>query len=216
MIANMDKKRKKNLEERPLTPRRRILAFMPAIVIMALIFFFSAQPAEESGEVSEFLGERLFLATSDLFGLGWTMQKIAALNLEAQHAIRKAAHFTEYFILGLALFSGFRVNFPKAPGRRYGIPGNWTLPAVITASLYAASDEIHQIFIPGRYAAVSDALVDTLGAATGILLLSLIRMGHRGKAAHRISAESGTIYDLPVRPMEVYHGSGTDQTKARA
>ncbi len=174
MIANMDKKRKKNLEERPLTPRRRILAFMPAIVIMALIFFFSAQPAEESGEVSEFLGERLFLATSDLFGLGWTMQKIAALNLEAQHAIRKAAHFTEYFILGLALFSGFRVNFPKAPGRRYGIPGNWTLPAVITASLYAASDEIHQIFIPGRAFQVTDIAVDSAGALLGIGVFALL------------------------------------------
>jgi VanZ family protein len=170
----MDKKRKKNLEERPLTPRRRILAFMPAIVIMALIFFFSAQPAEESGEVSEFLGERLFLATSDLFGLGWTMQKIAALNLEAQHAIRKAAHFTEYFILGLALFSGFRVNFPKAPGRRYGIPGNWTLPAVITASLYAASDEIHQIFIPGRAFQVTDIAVDSAGALLGIGVFALL------------------------------------------
>ena len=189
MIANMDKKRKEKIADRQLTPGRRFLAFLPALVIMGLIFFFSAQPAEESGEVSEFLGERFFQAASNLFGLGWTMQKIASLNLEAQHAIRKAAHFTEYFILGLALFHGFRVNFPEVHNSRSGILRKWTLQPVIISGLYAASDEIHQIFIPGRYAAVSDALVDTLGAATGILLLSLIRMVQSGK------------------PVEVDHGS---------
>jgi VanZ family protein len=46
--------------------------------------------------------------------------------------------------------------------------------AVILASLYGGSDEIHQMFTPFRHADVRDWFADTVGAATGIVLARLV------------------------------------------
>jgi VanZ family protein len=42
----------------------------------------------------------------------------------------------------------------------------WSLLAV---SAFGATDEIHQYFVPGRYAEVADWVADTLGAAVAVL-----------------------------------------------
>ena len=46
-------------------------------------------------------------------------------------------------------------------------------------SLYAISDEVHQLFVPGRGAQVKDVFIDIAGAAVGIFLSlwRFIRMG---------------------------------------
>ena len=41
--------------------------------------------------------------------------------------------------------------------------------------MYAITDELHQIFVPGRVASIWDVLIDTMGAAFGVLLFMLIR-----------------------------------------
>lgn len=63
------------------------------------------------------------------------------------------AHFVLYAVLGLLLASAF--------GRR----DTRTLALVVAiASLYGVSDEMHQIFVPGRSPDPVDWLADTLGA----------------------------------------------------
>jgi len=37
--------------------------------------------------------------------------------------------------------------------------------------LYSASDEIHQAFVPGRTARISDVMIDTAGGAFGLGVL---------------------------------------------
>ena len=81
-------------------------------------------------------------------------------ELQSLHyAVRKAAHFTEYLILSVLLYRALRGterwNFRAA-----------TLALVVSA-LYAASDELHQLFVPGRTAAAADCLIDVSGAAAG-------------------------------------------------
>ena len=75
---------------------------------------------------------------------------------------RKMAHLIEYgflaFLTGQALRAG---NRP----RRIVLGG-----ALLFCVLYAASDEFHQSFVPGRYAKVRDVALDALGAA---LVLSI-------------------------------------------
>ena len=39
--------------------------------------------------------------------------------------------------------------------------------------LYAASDEFHQLFVPGRAGRVSDVLIDSSGVLLGIAIVSL-------------------------------------------
>ncbi len=73
----------------------------------------------------------------------------------------KVLHGVEYgglgLLLGLALrFSGLRA------GRAAAL-------ALLLASLYGASDEIHQAFVPHRDSDVRDWLADTGGAALGAL-----------------------------------------------
>ena len=67
--------------------------------------------------------------------------------------LRKLAHTVEYAILGALLL--------RALGRE--------LPALLVGVAYAASDELHQHFVPGRRGAPLDVLIDAVGVALGIL-----------------------------------------------
>jgi VanZ family protein len=71
--------------------------------------------------------------------------------------VRKAAHMTEYCILYILL----RHAFLLTDARKSSF---WPF---LIAALYAATDEYHQIFVPGRSATVSDVLIDSMGACAG-------------------------------------------------
>lgn len=81
--------------------------------------------------------------------------------------VRKTAHFTEYAILG-ALFYLNVIQLPKL--NLY--PKKILLP-IFFSFLYACTDEIHQIFVPGRSAQFRDILIDTLGASFGATITYL-------------------------------------------
>ena len=70
--------------------------------------------------------------------------------------LRKGAHMTEYAILGLLLL--------RAIGRE--------LPALAVGIGYAITDELHQHFVRGRHASPIDVLIDTVGLAIGIFVVS--------------------------------------------
>ena len=69
---------------------------------------------------------------------------------------KKGAHFTVYAVLAVL----FRRGLP--PSR-----WSWALSLVLTV-LYAASDEWHQSFVPGRHPQLTDVLIDLCGATTGL------------------------------------------------
>ena len=75
--------------------------------------------------------------------------------------LRKLAHLAEYAILGALLCRALR---------------NPVL-AVAAATLYAASDEIHQTFVEGRVGAPLDVAIDTVGALLGVI--AWLRLGRR-------------------------------------
>jgi VanZ family protein len=75
----------------------------------------------------------------------------------------KLVHALEYAILG-ALVAG------ALGGRGLGWRGRGL--ALVLAVAYAASDELHQGFVPGRDPSLLDLVADTIGAATGILLVA--------------------------------------------
>ena len=82
--------------------------------------------------------------------------------------VRKCAHLTEYAVLALLLWRALRkAPVPNGPAWRWREAGL----ALALAALYAASDEFHQTFVPSRQGCVSDVLVDTTGAAFGLLCL---------------------------------------------
>jgi VanZ family protein len=69
-------------------------------------------------------------------------------------ALSKGAHLTEYAVLGFLLVWASR---RESVAFLIGIP-------------YAASDEIHQHFVPGRHGSALDVAIDTVGLAIGVYL----------------------------------------------
>ncbi len=76
------------------------------------------------------------------------------------------AHFCEYMILGalVTVASYGRTNRTSARAAL----------AIGLSSAYGASDEFHQMFVPGRTTDVLDWVADTAGAAVGFALATMV------------------------------------------
>ena len=104
--------------------------------------------------------------------------------------VRKTAHFTEYAILGSLFFLNLRnwlkLNNPLTEKSKLQTTKTFAKKApldplkyalamsVLLSFLYACTDEIHQIFVPGRSAQFRDILINTLGASIGTIITYLI------------------------------------------
>jgi VanZ family protein len=66
--------------------------------------------------------------------------------------LRKIAHAGEFAVLGALLLRAVRE----------------TLPALTLGIAYAATDELHQHFVPGRVGSPVDVLIDAVGVAVGV------------------------------------------------
>jgi VanZ family protein len=98
----------------------------------------------------------------------WLFPDLSERQVEsAVFFVRKCAHVTEYAILALLVYWAFRMS-PEMPARRKVF---WCLIVVV---LYAASDEIHQRFVPTREGSAIDVLIDTSGAVAALVLLWLL------------------------------------------
>lgn len=122
---------------------------------MVLIFFMSHKPASESAEMSGFIVEWLLA-----HGVG---RRIAD---SLDFIVRKCAHMAEYFALTCC------VSFLFIHIKRSCF-GRVRISAAIIGALYAMSDEIHQLFVPGRAGRVSDVLIDSVGIAIAFLFVTL-------------------------------------------
>jgi VanZ family protein len=71
------------------------------------------------------------------------------------YVLRKGAHMTEYAILAVLLV--------RATGSLA-----WAFAFTVA---YAASDEVHQLFVRGRHGSPVDVAIDSVGALIGLTLL---------------------------------------------
>jgi VanZ family protein len=81
----------------------------------------------------------------------------------------KAGHFIGYALLSVLLMRAL------SGGRSAGITWRTALLAILFATLYGASDEIHQSFVPGRTPDVHDLMADALGGCAGAALGGALR-----------------------------------------
>ncbi|MDR1206610.1 MAG: VanZ family protein [Peptococcaceae bacterium] len=136
-----------------------VFAWIVSALWMAVIFMFSSDNAADSGEKSD-------TVLTVFFSLFW---KNDVPDLQAfSFWLRKAAHFAEYFILGGLVANAWRNTL--APRYLWRI----CLLSVIFCAVYAATDEIHQMFVPGRAARLADVAIDSAGAAAGTAVFMLI------------------------------------------
>ena len=86
--------------------------------------------------------------------------------------LRKCAHLTEYAILAVLIWMAVR---PRTDSARLVWDWRAARLALIISAVYAATDELHQVFVPTRQGSVWDVLVDTFGAACGLGVAWLLR-----------------------------------------
>lgn len=137
-------------------------SFLPALILMYMIYSFSAQDAQASTE-SSLAVSRLVIRVVNRVGNQnwdpWTMEENAQ---KIQVPVRKAAHMGEYFLLTVA------VAFPLYV---YGVRGFLLmLLATVICVCYACGDEYHQSFVSGRAPSMRDVGIDSIGVVLGVIL----------------------------------------------
>lgn len=149
-----------------------------AIATAVLIFWFSAQ----KGERSQLMSDTITIQVAQLLKPDFnTMTEAARISyLEGlSHIIRKNAHFCEYMLLGFCLLGWQRFSRPGARWRACQLTA-WGI-----ATLYAGTDEVHQLFIDARSGQITDVLIDSAGSLTGILIATLLLALALHRAANR-------------------------------
>ena len=141
---------------------KKIIKGCIVILCMVIIFSFSMDNSSESTRKSE----GVILEVTSFLGFDFTSQQQQHIVELFFVPVRKAAHFFIYFVLGITLISFLR---------EFSIPiRKLILLSIFLAFLYACSDEVHQLFVPGRSGQVSDVLLDTIGASVGVGLYYLL------------------------------------------
>lgn len=143
--------------------RKRIFLIL-MVLWMAGIFLFSSRTGSESSEDSGRMGRMV----GELFVPGfedWSADAQDAFAQRIDHPVRKTAHASEYAMLAV-LASGVYI-----PGKRRNL---CFVRPWLTATVYAATDEFHQLFVPGRSGQISDVILDSTGALAGTLIVFLV------------------------------------------
>lgn len=138
-----------------------VIFWILTAICMAIIFYFSSRPANQSAGQSSVV--TLFL------------QRLFHTEAITEHMVRKFAHFTEFAGLG------FLINTAL-----YCSTGKQKLPlGIAIGSAYAGTDEIHQIFVDGRSCQFTDWALDTAGIVTGAIIFLILNLIIRKIIEHK-------------------------------
>jgi len=146
---------------------RFVRYWMPAIVWMAVIFLGSTDvlSAEHTAR---------FLVPF----LRWIDQQISLAALNAiQLGIRKLGHLVEYAILAALLWRAFRGGMGWRARMSSLFVVTW-----LACAVFAASDELHQSFVPSRTASPVDIMIDIAGALVGLFICWMFARGKSPQA----------------------------------
>lgn len=140
-----------------------ISAALPWLAVlggMAILFSLTHQPGQGTGEWSLVLAEKVRSAIQTIF-------PSLTGSMDTHHFIRKSAHFFAYMLLGVLVLHALCSPIWKG-----------AFIAVIISTFYAVTDEIHQLFVPGRGGELRDVMIDGIGAAVGVLVyLAVVFVG---------------------------------------
>ena len=134
----------------------RAICLLFTVLWMLLIFYMSSKTADVSSDMSSGICYRLCsLFVKDFEVLG-EAEKIAMVE-SMQFWVRKTAHCFEYTVLGFLLSSTLQ---------SFGASHRFLFSALI-GICYSISDEVHQLFVPGRSGELRDVAIDSAGIILG-------------------------------------------------
>lgn len=142
----------------------KVLSCIVTVALMALIFFFSSQTAEASSKTSSGITQKIAEFISYITNWG----NVEEITLAIHKLIRKIAHFTLFFMLSLSVSNSVFQLFRTEKLKLFVISSGFCF-------FYAITDEIHQMFVPGRAAMIKDVIIDLAGAMIGAGMFLLIR-----------------------------------------
>jgi len=133
-----------------------LLSWIAVILWMVLIFKLSSQVADQSDGLSKGVTERILEMVENV------APKVDFDIVRFNHLLRKSAHFFIYLVLGLLVMNAMIRS--EIMGLRICVL------ALLICVLYATSDEVHQLFVPGRGGQIRDIFIDSGGATIGICM----------------------------------------------
>lgn len=143
----------------PVSKTRVFLKYwLPPIIWMALIF-------SASSDSKSFVHSSRIIAPL----MHWLFPHASEDTVNTVVVVfRKCAHLSEYAVLAFLFWRALR-----RPEKIDSRPWSWRLAAysVMLVAAYASTDEFHQLFVPTRHASIIDVMIDTTGAAIGMLAL---------------------------------------------
>lgn len=137
------------------------------LIWLMVIFSFSAKKADESTVMSHSVGKLIGNIVIPEYR-SWPEDKQEQFAEKIDFPVRKCAHASEYAVLGV-LMLGTAYSFSEDQGKKN------RLLCWCAGTAYAATDEFHQLFVPGRSCQFRDVCIDSAGILTGIVLFSLIK-----------------------------------------
>ena len=142
------------------------LSFIPALLLMYMIFSFSGQTGDVSSQLSYKVSYKIVETADYVFDGNLETWQIDEWANKINFITRKLAHMTEYFALAVA------VSFPLYV---YGLHG---ILLMLVAGLicvgFACGDEYHQSFVAGRSPSVKDVCIDSVGVFLGIIAVRIV------------------------------------------
>jgi len=134
------------------------LSWLSVIGWMSFIFLLSMQEGDDSAQLSGGFVE-FFSPFVQVF--------VPNMTLDTLHLfVRKLAHMTEFAVLAILLVNALRQHFNEKR--------EIYILALIIGSVYAITDEVHQLFVTSRVGSVVDVLFDTFGVIVGLVLFELV------------------------------------------
>lgn len=145
---------------------KKIISLLLVFVWMFIIFNFSNINSNKSNNDSKNISYKIIengLIITNKLNITHANASVKALKIsnDYNYQFRKIAHATEYFILSIFVFYLLEL---------FRIKNNYII-SILICSIYAFTDEFHQIFTFGRTPSYLDVLIDTLGCLLGLFII---------------------------------------------
>lgn len=144
------------------------------IAIFVTIFGFSNQNAETSSGLSRKVTNFVVEIITSIKNMPEPEKENVVDRVES--IVRKIAHYSIYTLVGILLMSLMNTYKIKELDR--------IAVSLIIGVIYASTDEIHQVFVPGRGPQITDVILDSMGVLTGIFIVMLVLKIH-GECRHK-------------------------------
>lgn len=137
--------------------RSRILRYAPLLLWMVFISLASTS-GFSAANTSRFIRPLVL----------WLFPHFSEERIAFVHfLVRKAAHFSEYAILGFLAARAFIYSSQRL------LQLHWFKAGVILIISYSLLDELHQSFVSSRTASIHDSLIDIAGGLFALICFAL-------------------------------------------